>query len=221
MARNPFCLAFERLPETLPVFPLDNAVVMPGCQLPLNFFEPRYLNMVSDALASYRMIGMVQPRPNDGSDPDSISVYSVGTAGRIMSFTETDDGRLLVVLTGVCRFDLVEEIATTRGYRRFKVGWQRWAGDYEYGTDRLQSDSRLVLLLRTYLQQNQIETDWKALEQMPLTVAVNILVGQLPFSAGERQSLIEMVTLDERINKLLELVEWKLMEGSDNSDQLH
>jgi uncharacterized protein len=221
MAQHPFRLSFERLPDTLPIFPLANAIAMPGSQLPLNIFEQRYLNMVFDALSSSRMIGMIQPQSVEAEESSNDRLFSVGTAGRVTSFTETEDGRLLIVLTGVCRFDLGEVIATTRGYRLAKVAWSRWAGDYVIDGERLSFGSRLAVLLRNYLVQKQIDIDWRALEQLPLAMAVNILISQLPFEAVERQRLVEACSLEERTNGLLELVEWKLMEGTEQSDRPH
>lgn len=221
MAQNPFRLSFERLPDTLPIFPLANAVVMPGSQLPLNIFEQRYLNMVFDSLTGTRMLGMVQPLPDSPEEVPNESLSKVGTAGRITSFAETEDGRLLVVLTGVCRFDLGEIISTTRGYRLAKVGWSRWEDDYNVSEERLSYGSRLAGVLRNYLAQKQIDIDWKALEQLPLTTAVNILISQLPFESAERQRLIEAYSLEQRTKDLLELVEWKLMESTEQSDRPH
>ena len=125
MARNPFTLPFERLPASIPVFPFTGAVVMPGVQLPLNIFEARYLNMVEDALAQHRIFAMVQSDPGSGRDGEA--VFQTGCAGRISSFSETDDGRFLIILLGVCRFDIREELPTVRGYRRVIADWQRFA----------------------------------------------------------------------------------------------
>jgi Lon protease-like protein len=209
MAPNSFTLPFERLPPSLPIFPLPNAVVMPGCQLPLNIFEPRYLNMVFDALGAERLIGMVQPDPlAEGDAP----VYRTGTAGRIMSFNETQDGRLLIVLTGVCRFDLGEEIPTTRGYRRVMADWSRFRGDYEVPSDGPAYDrDRLLALLKEYFQRKGFETNWQAVEQMPAPLLVNVLTGQLPFDAPERQALVEAVSPEERAEKLINLLEFEVI----------
>lgn len=209
MAPNPFTLPFERLPPTLPIFPLANAVVMAGCQLPLNIFEPRYLNMVFDALGAERLIGMVQPDPlADGDAP----VYRTGTAGRIMSFNETSDGRLLIVLTGVCRFDIVDEIPTTRGYRRAVADWTRFQRDYELPGDSQGYDrDRLMHLLKEYFQRKGFETNWTAVEQMPVPLLINVLTGQLPFDAPERQALVEAVSPEERAAKLINLLEFDVV----------
>lgn len=209
MASNPFTLPFERLPATLPIFPLPNAVVMPGCQLPLNIFEPRYLNLVFDALGAERLIGMVQPDPlGEGEAP----VYRTGTAGRIMSFNETPDGRLLIVLTGVCRFDIAGEIPTTRGYRRAMADWTRFRRDYESPGDGTGYDrERLMHLLKEYFHRKGFETNWTAVEQMPVPLLINVLAGQLPFDAPERQALVEAVTPEERAAKLINLLEFDVV----------
>lgn len=209
MTQNPFALPFERMPDTLPIFPLANAVVMPGCQLPLNIFEPRYLNMVFDALGADRLIGMVQPDPSeDGEAP----VYRTGTAGRIISFNETQDGRLLIVLTGVCRFDIGDEMPTTRGYRRAIPDWSRFRVDFEGLTESADFDrTRLLLLLKEYFLRKGIETNWAAVEQMPVPLLVNLLTGQLPFDPPERQALVEAVSVEDRLDKLIHLLEFDVV----------
>lgn len=209
MAQNPFALPFERLPDTLPIFPLPNAVVMPGCQLPLNIFEPRYLNMVFDALGADRLIGMVQPDP---SEEGEAPVYKTGTAGRVISFNETQDGRLLIVLTGICRFDIRGEIPTGRGYRRAVPDWSRFRCDFELPADESSLDrSRLMTLLREYFQRKGIETNWSAVEQMPIPLLTNLLTGQLPFDPPERQALVETVSVGERLEKLIHLLEFDVV----------
>lgn len=209
MASNPFTLPFERLPSSLPIFPLPDAIVMPRCQLPLNIFEQRYLDMVLDALGSERLIGMVQP---DSSSGDEDAVYRTGTAGRIVSFNETSDGRLLIVLTGVCRFDIVEEIPTERAYRRVLADWTRFQRDYEtpnesVGYDRL----RLMALLREYFQRKGFETNWTNLEQVPVPLLANVLAGQLPFNPPERQALVETAAPEDIVAKLINLLEFDVV----------
>ncbi|NJN46224.1 MAG: hypothetical protein HC808_06820 [Candidatus Competibacteraceae bacterium] len=124
MSKQVFAPEFDQLPTTLPIFPLTGAIVLPFVQLPLNIFEKRYLTMIFDALSERRMIGMIQPKSTDGDD-----IYPIGCAGRISSFQETDDGRLLISLTGLCRFEVQEEIPTIRGYRRIIPNWHQYAED--------------------------------------------------------------------------------------------
>ena len=135
MSSNPFIPPFEALPDTLPIFPLPGAIVLPHTELPLNIFEPRYLNMTNDALGSHRMIGMIQPDPQGETEG---RVYRTGCAGRITQFRETADCRIEMTLTGVCRFDLAEELSTTRGYRLVVPDWSRFAGDYEDHDDEVE-----------------------------------------------------------------------------------
>jgi Lon protease-like protein len=185
------------------VFPLAHALVMPETQLPLNIFEPRYLNMVFDSLAGGRLIGMVQP---DASPVVLDGVYRVGTAGLITSFSETTDGRLLIVLTGVCRFRILEEITTVRGYRRMRVDWSEFRSDYAPEPVPVEARLRLVGLLRAYARIKGVDADWKVLEGLETARLVNLLAGQLPFSVEERQLLVESVSTGERVSVLSALL---------------
>jgi hypothetical protein len=188
---------------------------MPGCQLPLNIFEPRYLNMVFDALAEERLIGLVQPdKAGDGAEP----VHKTGTAGRIVSFNETPDGRLLIILTGICRFDIESEVATTRGYRRVVADWQRFRGDYELTEQGVDVDrAALVSLLKAYFQRKGLDANWETVEELPVPLLINVLTGQLPFDSMERQALVETVNMDERTAKLIHLLQFDVM-GARASD---
>jgi Lon protease-like protein len=214
---NPFTLPFDRLPATLPIFPLRNAVVMPGAQLPLNIFEQRYLNMVFDCLGTDRMIGMVQPN-SAAKDENQPRVYQTGTAGRITSFSETPDGRMLIVLTGVCRFDIRDEIPTTRGYRRVVPDWDRFRVDYALSEPVPCDREKLLQLLKEYFQQRNLSADWTVMEQMPIAVLVNVLTGQLPFDVPERQALVEAVSVEERYAKLFGLMEFAVAAGRSGGD---
>jgi len=200
MARNPFTLPFERLPASIPVFPFTGAVVMPGVQLPLNIFEARYLNMVEDALAQHRIFAMVQSDPGSGRDGEA--VFQTGCAGRISSFSETDDGRFLIILLGVCRFDIREELPTVRGYRRVIADWQRFAVDY--APSRLEAGDRehLLGLLRPYAEVNGLTVAWDEVKAMDDMRLVNTLVSRLPLDAIDKQALLETVTLTERARVL-------------------
>lgn len=198
-----FRMDYGALPSHLPLFPLPNCAVMPGSQLPLNVFEPRYVNLVLDALGSDRMIGMVQSMPEGASTGESAAVFLTGTAGRISSFAETGDGRLLIALTGVCRFDILEESLTARGYRRALVDWGRFAVDYQEQQEPDQAERSMFFhLLRTFFEQKSLDGDWSLMERMPLPTLVNLLISQLPFEAAERQSLVNAISLDERMQLL-------------------
>ena len=204
---NPFIVPFDQLPDTLPVFPLPGAIVMPGSELPLNIFEPRYLNMVSDALSSHRMIGMVQPDPNAKGD----GLCHTGSAGRITQYRETDDGRIEMVLSGVCRFDLGEELPTTRGYRLVIPQWSRFSNDYTDHEDTLSSAHDLFLqTLKAYLQSKNLDVDWAMLERLSTMRLLSSMCMALPLSEADKQLLLETVHPAERLNTFIAILESEL-----------
>jgi uncharacterized protein len=198
------------LPPVLPIFPLTGVLLLPRGRLPLNIFEPRYLAMTRDALAGERMIGMVQP-----SDPRVVAenppVYSTGCAGRITSFSETDDGRFLITLTGISRFRIREELPLLEGYRRVVPEWRAFArdlrGDDEPGFDR----DRLLRGLRAYFQHHRIEADWDAITSVPGERLVTSIAMICPFEPSEKQALLEAPDLDERARLLTTLAEMAVL----------
>ena len=210
---NPFTPSFDKLPQEFPIFPLAGAVVMPGADLPLNIFEPRYLNMVSDVLGSHRMLGMVQPDTAQRAATDA--VHRTGCAGRITSFSETDDGRLLLVLTGVCRFDIKQEIDPVNGYRCIVPDWSRFRADYDVSPRDIPDRKQLLLLLRRYCEVNRIEVAWNELELMRGAELVNILTCRLPLEIEDKQALIESVSVTERTSLLRGLLEMAVTEQAD------
>jgi Lon protease-like protein len=196
------------LPDLLPIFPLTGVLLLPRGRLPLNIFEPRYLAMFRDAMGGERLIGMVQP-----SDPPirelNPAVYSLGCAGRITSFSETDDGRILVSLTGVSRFRIREELPLLSGYRRVIPEWDDFAEDRtpdEAGFDR----SRLTQALRSFFGQRQLEADWSAIEQAPGEHLVTSIAMMCPFAPNEKQALLEAKTFGARASLLTALIEMAL-----------
>jgi uncharacterized protein len=196
------------LPDILPIFPLTGVLLLPRGRLPLNIFEPRYLAMFRDAMEAERLIGMVQP-----SDPPvremNPAVYPLGCAGRISSFSETEDGRFLVTLTGVSRFRIREELPLLSGYRRVTPEWDDFADDRapdEAGFDR----ARLTLALRSFFGQRQVEADWSAIEQAPGEHLVTSIAMMCPFAPNEKQALLEAKTFGERARLLTALIEMAL-----------
>jgi Lon protease-like protein len=206
MQKNPFTLPFDKLPVTIPVFPLEGAVVMPGTELPLNIFEPRYLHMVFDVLAIHRMLGMVQPAVAELRQ-SAPTLSATGCAGRVKWFSETDDGRILIVLRGVCRFDVGEELATTRPYRKVVAEWQRFATDYEELDTALPERNHIVALLRTYSKTLGLDIAWDELSKLSGTRLINWLATSLPLTPTDKQSLIEAVRLVDRAQILSALLE--------------
>jgi len=193
-------------PDVLPIFPLTGVLLLPRGRLPLNIFEPRYLAMTSDALGGDRMIGMIQP-----SDPASGGmnppVYPIGCAGRLTSFSETDDGRYLITLSGVSRFRVREELPLLHGYRRVVPDWEPFLRDRDQppkaGFDR----SRLIGGLRSFFEQRQISVDWDAIEKAPSEYLVTSISMACPFAPSEKQALLEAADLDARAELLTALVE--------------
>lgn len=220
------------LPDTLPLFPLSGVLLLPRGRLPLNVFEPRYLNLTEDALAAGRLVGLIQPVEADGSaagPPPGIvgalpspTLYDTGCAGRISSFAETEDGRYLITLTGVSRFRLGPEIATTRGYRRAQVDWAPFAEDLgpsvEGGLDR----QRLAAVLGAYFRHHNIDANWETIERLGDERLVTSLSMSCPFDAREKQALLEAPDLDRRAKLLLALIEMAVHEtGEGDSPARH
>ena len=208
MKPHPFTTPFEQLPRTLPIFPLPGAIVMPGCELPLNVFEPRYLNMVADALAGHRLIGMIQPGPGSGDDS---GLCRTGCAGRITQYRETSDGRVEMLLRGICRFDVVEELATLRGYRLVVPEWARFAHDYRNADDESgERREALMRKLRRYFELNGMQVDWNRLERLPTAALVNSLSMALPFDHDQKQVLLETLDPADRLAAFAALISRKL-----------
>jgi Lon protease-like protein len=205
---NPFIVPFDSLPDTLPIFPLAGAIVMPGGELPLNIFETRYLNMVSDVLGNHRMIGMIQPDPNAKGDA---VLYQTGCAGRITEYRETNDGRIEMLLTGVCRFDLGQELPTTRGYRLVKPLWSRFSNDYTDHEVMLSSaEDLLMLTLKAYLQYKNLNVDWAMLERLSTSRLLSSMCMALPLSEADKQVLLETSHPAERLNTFIAILDSEL-----------
>lgn len=211
---------FDDLPATLPVFPLTGVLLLPRGRLPLNIFEPRYLNMVSDAMGANRMFGMVQPsqaeaEQNEG-DPE---VYPVGCAGRVTHFEETDDGRFMLSLRGVCRFRIVEEIPTTRGYRRSTIDWAPYRDDLSQSTGVTINRERLLVAVRTYFTSKGLEANWDAIEKAEDEYLVTSIAMLCPFDPSEKQALLEAQDLLTRSELLTAIVEMAALDRSDGMRQ--
>jgi uncharacterized protein len=198
----------DDLPLVIPVFPLDGALLLPGGQLPLNIFEPRYLNMFDDAMSGERIIGMVQTRP--GGDPERPNLAPVGCAGRVTSFAETSDGRYLVTLTGVCRFRVGDELPARSPYRQVRADFTTFEDDLREASPHVVSTgeaSPLLDALRRYLDHRGLAIDWTSAEAAPSDALINSLAMALPFEPVEKQALLEAPTLAERRETLVALLE--------------
>ena len=204
---------FGDLPQTLPVFPLENVIVMPGAELPLNIFEQRYLNMVEDALKAQHMFGMIQPDPSREGDVPAL--YRTGCAGRITAYSETKDGRILLSLTGLIRFDIVSELPTVRGYRMVIPDWSPYAADLDPEENpHLLDRTRITDALGRYLRWKNMETDWEALKKVPPQQLVHAMATLLPIGAVEKQAILEAREPDKRADILLATLEMSLGDGA-------
>ncbi|HUO23044.1 MAG TPA: LON peptidase substrate-binding domain-containing protein [Caulobacteraceae bacterium] len=195
------------LPQVLPVFPLAGAILLPHASRPFNIFEPRYLNMIDDAMAAERIIGLVQPAMGMAANPpERPFLAQVGCAGRITAFTETSDGRYLITLTGVSRFRLGEELPAATPYRRVRADFDAFAADLQPlpGVE----DDRETLLgpLRRYLEPRDLTIEWDLAENAPIGPLINSLAMALPFDPAEQQALLEAPTPDERRRMLIALL---------------
>lgn len=215
-----FDTAFEDLPEALPVFPLSGALLLPRCRLPLNVFEPRYLEMTENALAGDRLIGMVQPA-DVNSDARSPRLFETGCAGRITSFSETDDGRMLIILTGVSRFRVVREVDAELPYRQVVADWEPYVGDLEQEPDGQIDRDRLYASLRVYFEARGLETDWKVLREASDESLINSLSMSCPFDHTEKQALVEADGLVERARLMLSLLDMAALGQGDGDLPLH
>jgi Lon protease-like protein len=202
------------LPQVIPVFPLDGALLLPGGELPLRIFEPRYLNMVDDVMAGDRMIGMIQTRA--GGERARPNLAGVGCAGRITSFNETSDGTYLITLTGVCRFGVGDELPVRTPYRQVRATFDPFAedlGDEEVDADAFDRSS-FVKALKVYLNRRELDIDWETAETAPLESLVTSLAMGLPFEPAEKQALLEAQSLAARCEALTALLE---IDGMDHS----
>ena len=202
------------LPDTIAVFPLPGALLLPRARLPLHIFEPRYLAMLDDALKTpHRLIGMVQPREVPGSDEKRL--HSIGCAGRVTQFSETEDGRYLITLSGMSRFRIREEVGGFTPYRRCDVSWDGFAADLgPTETDPGFNRPRFLKLLGRYFEAMSLSTDWNSLKDAEDELLINSLSMLCPFDPEEKQALLEAPSLGTRRETLVTLIEFALRGGS-------
>lgn len=214
---TPFITRPEDLPETLPIFPLAGVLLLPGGRLPLNIFEPRYLAMVEEALAHKRLFGMVQPTGTTNAD-GSVQTFKVGCAGRIHSFNETDDGRLLISLVGVCRFRIREETEIRNGFRSVKAEWDDYLGDLtETCKPACVDRDKLMQHMKCYFKLQGVAGDWDLIEKTNDNKLITSLAMICPFQPSEKQALLEAKTIEERCRLLTTLMDMALL-GEENDD---
>jgi len=207
----------ENLPKIIPVFPLSNFIIFPGTSVPLNIFEPRYVEMINDSMKTNKMIGLIQPKKNK---INSISdLYEVGCLGKITSFEDTPDGRYLIDLNGLSRFKIVKEIKNSKKYRECEVNFDDFKKDISLEKEKLKfSDLELIFKdLKSLFKKRGYIINWKSLEKQSLNEIINALAMASPFSLEEKQILLESQDLGTRKNKIAEILSTYTFDNFDNT----
>ena len=197
----------EELPNKIPVFPLSNFIIFPKTTVPLNIFEQRYIEMIDDCMKSNKLIGMIQPKSlsNDRVSPE---LHDIGCVGKITTFKETDDGRYLIELKGLIRFQIISEIKSKNAYREFNVDFKEFENDLRSEREQIKfSDLELIFKdLKNLFEKRGFIINWKALEKQSLDETINALAMASPFSLEEKQVLLETKNLDTRKNRIGEIL---------------
>ena len=198
----------EDLPKKIAVFPLSNFIIFPKTTVPLNIFEPRYIDMINDSMRSNKFIGMIQPKSLKDEDNFNPKLYRIGCLGKIISFKETDDGRYLIELKGLIRFETKEEVTSEKKYREFNVNFENFFDDLNEGKENIKfSDLELIFKdLKSLFEKRGFIINWKALEKQSLDETINALAMASPFTIEEKQVLLEAKNLDIRKNKISEIL---------------
>ena len=240
MAGGIFDPEFDQLPMRIPIFPLPSALLLPGGQLPLNIFEPRYLAMVTHALATpTRLIGMVQPLDhyaggdsanddganndganNDGVNNDGAGLFETGCAGRLSFFQESEDGRFVIALTGVCRFHRLRQELDPNGFLVADVDWQPFANDLRIDVSALDRDP-LIKVMKRYFDMKGFETDWTQIENSDNHQLLATLSMICPFEVAEKQALLEADSMSKRADLLIAMMEMALHDETGGNDARH
>ena len=205
-----------KLPCKIPVFPLSNFIIFPETTVPLNIFEPRYIQMIDDVMKHDRIIGMVQPKEENNQKP---KLYNIGCAGRITSFHETEDGRYLIIINGVCRFKILNEFSTNKLYRECEVIYNDFYNDTKNQNEEIKfTDLELIFKnLKTLFNKQGYKINWKEIEKQSLDQTINTLSMASPFSLEEKQILLETVDLKERKKKLEEILKTYIFDNYSNN----
>ena len=201
-------MIFKNLPKIIPVFPLSNFIIFPRTTVPLNIFEPRYVDLINDSMKSNKLIGMIQPRYSKNNDNFIPDLYQVGCMGKITSFKETNDNRYLIELKGLIRFQIVNEIKSNKKYRECEIDFKNFHQDLEKEEQDIKfSDLELIFKdLKSLFEKRGFIINWKALEKQSLDETINALAMTSPFTLEEKQVLLEAKNLDTRKTKISEIL---------------
>jgi Lon protease-like protein len=197
-----------KFPKKIPIFPLSNFIIFPKTTVPLNIFEPRYVEMINDSMKSNKLIGMIQPKTIVENKSPGPELHKIGCLGKITSFKESDDGRYLIDLKGIIRFKIINELKSDKKYRECEVSYETYLEDLNEKKEDLKfSDLELIFKdLKTLFQKRGFIINWQALEKQSLDETINALAMASPFSLEEKQILLEAVSLDLRKNKIAEIL---------------
>jgi len=219
MGMNAVYNGAQDCPPVIPVFPLAGVLLLPRGQMPLNIFEPRYLAMIDDAIRTHRIIGMIQPEPETGRQPETPPLLQVGCIGRITQLAETGDDRYILTLTGIARFRIVEELSATTPYRQARVSYDEFAVDFtaRAGEDEVDRTG-LLKALRAFAKANDLKIDWKGVNEAPNEALVNALSMMCPFGPREKQALLEARSLRDRAEVLVAITEIELARGGGDPE---
>ena len=207
----------EDLPKIIPVFPLSNFIIFPGTSVPLNIFEPRYVEMINDSMKSNKLIGMIQPKSKDNDTP---RLYNIGCLGKIVTFQETDNSRYLIELKGIIRFEINKEIQSNKKYRECEVNFENYNSDLISDNEQNIKFSDLELIfkdLKLLFEKKGFIINWKGLEKQSLNETINALAMASPFTLEEKQVLLEAKNLDIRKNKIAEILTTYTYDEYDNT----
>ena len=198
----------NNLPKKIPIFPLSNFIIFPKTTVPLNIFEPRYIDMVNDSIKSNKLIGMIQPKIIKNKTNNNIKLYDVGCLGKISSFTETEDGKFLIDLKGIIRFEIINEVTSDKKYRECEISFKNYLDDLNDKKEDLKfSDLELIFKdLKVLFERRGFIINWKELEKQSLDETINALAMASPFTLEEKQVLLEAKSLDIRKNKISEIL---------------
>ena len=205
----------ESLPKKISIFPLSNFIIFPNTSVPLNIFEPRYIQMIDDSMKNERIIGMIQPKKQKKNKPD---LFSVGCAGKITSFNETEDGRYLIVIKGLSRFKILKEINNNKLYRECEVNFDQYTGDIKKNNNEIKfTDLKLIFNnLKYFFERRGYNINWKELEKQSLDQTINTLAMASPFSLEEKQILLEAININSRKDQLEKILNTYAVENFDN-----
>jgi len=209
----------DSLPKSLPVFPLSNFIIFPNTTVPLNIFEPRYIDMINDSMKSNKLVGMIQPKLLKNNDNEVPQLHEIGCMGKITSFKETEETRYLIELKGIIRFKVINEIDTSKRYRECKVDFENYHEDLENKKENIKfSDLELIFKdLKSLFEKRGFIINWKALEKQSLNETINALAMASPFSIEEKQVLLEAKNLDIRKTKIAEILTTYSFDQYDNT----